>query len=387
MITLVVCICFLLPLKANAAQTKMYGIYEYEVKGSKVKIVGYDGEKIDKRNIYRLVIPEEIEGKKVVSVEFYLVSELEEEVSRYIEEIVIPRYVKNIDIESIFGLEKIIVSEENPYFSSENGILYNKNKAALVRCPRLKYGKIKIPSGVKTLQRGCFFACEEVTEIVLPDSIKNIKELAFCGCEYLRTVNLPKNLKKIEGDMFAECEKLEEIKIPNSVTEIDDRAFEKCRNLKKIHIPVKVKKIGEDAFSGCDSLKEVTIPKNVMALGQGAFYKCKNLKSVSFAKKSRIDRIKVYTFDGCSKLKTIQLPPKLERIQICAFKDCDQLKEIEMPVSVEYIHKKAFSKYDKYLNTNDKTVIRGLRIKAPKGSYAYNFAEKYKEYGFEAVEN
>ena len=84
-------------------------------------------------------IPEEIDGKPVIKLSGYLDdTDLEQPFYEWgscfnnkgeIEEIIIPSAVKEIvnDVFDIGHIKKIEVSKDNPYYSSKNGILYNKD--------------------------------------------------------------------------------------------------------------------------------------------------------------------------------------------------------------------------------------------------------------------
>lgn len=85
-------------------------------------------------------IPEEIDGKPVIKLSGYLYDSEPLEQPFYewvscfnnkaeIEEIIIPSTVKEIvnDVFDIGHIKKIEVSKDNPYYSSKNGILYNKD--------------------------------------------------------------------------------------------------------------------------------------------------------------------------------------------------------------------------------------------------------------------
>ncbi len=98
-------------------------------------------------------------------------------------------------------LEEIIVDEDNQTFSSDNGVLFSKDKKILYRIP---------------------MAVEEFT---VPEGVTEIADGAFYGCGALKKISLPQTLVKIGKKAFENCRELVEITIPQSVELIDEYAF------------------------------------------------------------------------------------------------------------------------------------------------------------------
>ena len=124
-------------------------------------------------------------------------------------------------------LEKIEVSQDNPYFSSQDGILYNKDFTELIRCPRnIQLTSITIPSSVIRIAPLAFQKCNKLISVNIPDSCHEIGESAFRSCDELRNVNLPSSLKCIETFLFIGCNSLRELIIPEGVTVIKEGALQ-----------------------------------------------------------------------------------------------------------------------------------------------------------------
>lgn len=64
-----------------------------------------------------------------------------------------------------YNLQNIFVEESNPYFSEDDGILYNKDMSELLLYPQMKQGKCVIPVSVKRVSRGAFASATKLTEI------------------------------------------------------------------------------------------------------------------------------------------------------------------------------------------------------------------------------
>ncbi len=88
----------------------------------------------------------------------------------YCKEIKIPAGVKNIS-QTSYGINSgITVDENNSYYSSEDGTLFNKDKTKLLNYHNI-YG---------------------ITSYTVPSSVTYIADSAFSGSDYLENINLPR---------------------------------------------------------------------------------------------------------------------------------------------------------------------------------------------------
>lgn len=141
----------------------------------------------------------------------------------------------------------------------------------------------------------------------------------------IKHITLPIELKSIARYAFAKCNKLISITLSNGVTIIDDYAFENCT-----------------------SLTAITIPASVKSIGAGAFHNCVNLENVIFAPHSQLYNIGdpfvyqwVGTFESCSKLNSITLPPSLYSLGNRSFLGCS-LTTITIPDQVYALRRETF---------------------------------------------
>lgn len=78
-----------------------------------------------------------------------------------------------------FCLKEIIVDPENATYSSEDGILFNKDKSLLILCPMGKRDtNYKIPEGVVRIEEYAF-SCSFIDHITIPSSVESIGNDAF----------------------------------------------------------------------------------------------------------------------------------------------------------------------------------------------------------------
>lgn len=173
------------------------------------------------------------------------------------EKLYIPKSVRDIGsyaFDYVGKLKEFIVSEDNMHYSSENGVLFNKNKTELIKCPRGKTGTYTIPNSVEYLTKSAFSYCS------------------------LDSINLPSNLESIEDDVFSVCKELTSITIPEGVTAIGNMAFLYCEKLVSVNLPNSLERIGEESFSCCNSLEQIYIPANVREIDPIAFWHSDNIK-------------------------------------------------------------------------------------------------------------
>ena len=214
---------------------------------------------------------------------------------RKLENIDIPNNVSIIGDSAFYGcysLENFNVYESNEYYSSESGVLFNKDMTTLIR----------------------YAIGNEQTSYVIPTSVTNITQEAFEGCTYL-----------------------ENVEIPNSVTSLDYRIFAFSRKLQSVILPNGLKTIGDGVFYGCNSLKSIVIPKGVTSIGSTVFDCCTSLEKVEFESGSNLKTIDNSAFLSCVSLTSIILPTGLTTLGNRVFAYCNNLKTVHIPQTVTSI--------------------------------------------------
>ena len=263
----------------------------------------------------------------------------------------------NLEIFMYLSAENIVVSKNDPKYTSIDGLLYTKDGKSLVRIPNLRK-KAVIADGCEEFCTTAvewagdddgdpYMGCEDLKTIVLPESIRTIntkKHLTRWGTssyaeehhtdktDYISFTIANKNmpweqvsllhkkfntpyetLQKEVPAVFGQgaeqgfitpkdgtvllkyVGKDDNVCIPQGITKIEKNAFASS-TLKNVVFPEGLEKIGENAFANCKKLTKVTIPKSVDIIDQDAFSKCKNLKKITF--KGTPSDISPYAFDG-----------------------------------------------------------------------------------------
>ncbi len=173
----------------------------------------------------------------------------------------IPYSVSKIE-ENVFynckNLISFIVDSSNPNYSSEEGVLFNKDKTVLISYPIKKTGSYIIPNSVVSIGSYTFSNCIYLTSVIIPNSVISIGISAFSFCVGLNSTFIPNSVIIIGESAFWQTG-LTSIIIPDSVTEIGDFAFGMCENLTKLTISNSLNKIGLCAFTYCSNLTEIHI--------------------------------------------------------------------------------------------------------------------------------
>ena len=117
---------------------------------------------------------------------------------------------------------------------------------------------IVIPNGVTIIGESAFESMYPVEKIVIPDSVTKIGTGAFAGCG-LKSIQLPNQLTVIEGGLLQGCESLTNIVIPSNVISIGNGAFYHCTSIESIIIPSSVTNMGEYVFYGWESNQSIGI--------------------------------------------------------------------------------------------------------------------------------
>lgn len=100
-------------------------------------------------------------------------------------EVTIPANTATVGDEAFMkcsALKSIVVEKGSQNYCSENGVLYDKSKTTLLKCPEGKEGELVIPNGVKKISHGALANCK-ITEVTIPNSLIEIGKYSFSGCE------------------------------------------------------------------------------------------------------------------------------------------------------------------------------------------------------------
>ena len=108
-----------------------------------------------------------------------------------IKEISIPAKVSKIyNINSLKGLTRVTVDNNNNQYSSIDGIVYTKDAKVLLACPLAYEGAVKVADNATTIKAGAMFGCANVTSVDLPESMEKFSFREFSKMPQLESINL-----------------------------------------------------------------------------------------------------------------------------------------------------------------------------------------------------
>ena len=94
--------------------------------------------------------------------------------------------IGNNALDNCKSLTSITVDENNKYYSSKDGVLFNKDRTVLILYPRSNNRKSYIiPDSVTTIEDWAFESCNSLTGILIPDSVTSIELNSFSWIETL----------------------------------------------------------------------------------------------------------------------------------------------------------------------------------------------------------
>lgn len=292
----------LVSILSDYASAEMSGDWTYAVTNNQATITNYSGSATE------IVVPTALEGIPVVKLGenwppvFYkndnslpitkvTIPEGIKTIGDYafynnqLTEIIVPSSLTEIEDYAFWyneGLEKVTVSDTNPNYTDEDGILYNKSKTSLLRYPQGRSSTtFSIPATVTIVGTYAFSGSKSLTEISIPNSVVSIESDVFSNCSGLLGIDLPGSITSISAHTFAGCSSMTSITLPDSITSIGGEAFVSCTSLASVTIPNSVTTIHGSAFRGCDSLVNIKIPESVTYLGSDIFESSPNVANVT----------------------------------------------------------------------------------------------------------
>lgn len=122
--------------------------------------------------------------------------------------VTIPANVVSIGLFAFAGcdsLASIIVDASNPFYSSSDGVLFDKNQTTLLQWPGGKASSYTIPSGVTSIGAGAFYYCSTLTSITIANDVGEIGPYAFELCGSLTNVVIGSRVTTIGDSAFYYC--------------------------------------------------------------------------------------------------------------------------------------------------------------------------------------
>ena len=346
-------------------------IYEYSLKtDDTVCITG-----VNQKELADLVIPSEIDGKAISEIADHSFDGCSAN------DIAIPASVEAIGDNAFANCKNLInvnVDENNTYYTSDHGILFNDKKTKLIYYPDgKKLGEIVISgecgseakwrlydSGVlliagkgkmadyeKAEQQPWAEYRNNITSVVFDGYITHIGDRVFLDCSNIRFCILPESITEIGLWSFSHCNSMEEIIIPSSVVSIKMGAFEKSENIKTVVLGKSLRELDRTFMCDCRKTESITVSSDnpYFTSIDGALYN-KDVTDLILIPKGISgqfiipDTVEVIGNYACqfSNYSEIVLPSSLKSFGFASMSWCDNMTSITIPLSVKSINKWAF---------------------------------------------
>jgi len=188
-------------------------------------------------------------------------------------EVVIPASVTSIGdtpFSNCSSLQSISVDPENAQYSSNGGVLFDKEQTLLIQFPCGLAGNYVVPQGVTTIGRLAFDNCS-VTDVSIAESVSEIGIAAFYACDSLVSVSIGAGVTTISIYAFYGCISLTSVSFPGGLESIQSNAFQSCWSLEEIIFPTSVSSIGDSAFASCMYLERARFLGDAPTLGSAVF--------------------------------------------------------------------------------------------------------------------
>ncbi len=324
-----------------------------------------------------IVVPAQIEGLPVTRFAAPIRNDLVggTPTNWTLEKITIPATVTAFSLANCVGLKEIILDENNPEWTTLDGVLFNKDMTLLKQYPigreadsytipetvteiassafsQSTLKSVIFPDGLTAIGGSAFSECDGLTEIILPDSVTTVGDDAFSRCDTLTRVHLSEGLTKINKTMFIFCPKLSEVNFPEALTEIGEAAFYGTA-LTEAVIPEQVTKLADNVFTGCTELVRAEIPAAAAELGKYVFSGCTKLTGIyvdadnpSYCDLDGVlltkDMTTILEYPDSYPAKHYTIPACVTTIGGQAFTDTVTLESIVIPETVTKIGNLAF---------------------------------------------
>ncbi len=297
------------------------------------------------------------------------------ELTRYIgaeKEIYVP---ERIGPRRVTGLGEYAFSPEQP------------GLRAVERAVREEIAGVCLPAGVRRIGENAFRGCRSLNALLLPEDPESVGSGAFAGTPWWESLpeggvyfgaifyryrgNMPPDLAlsvregtvRIAPAALRDRPELGEVRLPEGAESVGAMAFYNDTGLSRIALPASLREIGDYAFYGCEALEEIAFPAALRRLGQRAFRGCLRLRSVALP--GGLREIQSESFYRCESLRTAELGPGAERLGDRAFYGCRALERLTLPGSLTSIGERALDGCPR------------LTLRAPRGSFALDYAEKH----------
>lgn len=204
---------------------------------------------------------------------------------------------------------RFIYVNENGYFSTTvDGMNFD------IFSPSSKYARLR---GNK--YTGDFVVPASITVNGTDYKVVEVGSYAFDGCGEITSITLPEGLLAINSYAFRKTNKLATMKLPSTVQFVATGLFNASTAIKEVDMNcVGITRVENVTFQNCTALEKVILPPNCIYLGASCFSGCKALTTLSNT--DQLEVIMSAVFQDTPNCK-FNLPSKLTTLENTAFKN------------------------------------------------------------------
>ncbi|MDE6029808.1 MAG: leucine-rich repeat protein [Clostridiales bacterium] len=238
-------------------------------------------------------------------------------------------------------LATLNVATGGAHYSSDDGILYNADKTALVYVPIARTKDINVPASVELVKNFAFYKNVGVQKVTFLERTSADVATQADGDEPT-TSAAPKGLVIGENAMATSAgafagSKVQEVYFPKHLSQITSYAFHGCTALTKIEFAqgtTGLTSIDSDAFNTDAALLSVILPDSVTTIGDRAFRGNSKLATFSVSANSKLTAIGVEAFYGTALTEFYVPAAQSFNLGVGAFSNCPKLATVHLPNTV-----------------------------------------------------
>ena len=208
-----------------------------------------------------VVIPSVIEGKEVLKIETFGGSNSFDPNAKYVEKVVVPDTVTNIDSEAFYGyksLKTVVLSKNLSWLGSE----------VFKDCENLENINIEECTQLDIINRDVFYNTG-IVEYIMPESITEYPGIR--GCKKLKSIHFHDKVVLIEEISY--CDSIEKIEFPDTIKTV--HKIEGCPALTEVVLSNGMEKAPQ--IRDCPALTSLILPDGIKEVTPYDFAGCENL--------------------------------------------------------------------------------------------------------------
>jgi len=124
--------------------------------------------------------------------------------------VTIPQSVTSLGAAVFVGcsLNSITVDSLNSFYSSVDGVLFNRSQTTLITYPAFKDGTYAVPESVTSIASWAFAYAKNLSSVTLGGNVTDIGSYGFAGCDNLSTVTMSSGIIRFGYAAFSSCSSL-----------------------------------------------------------------------------------------------------------------------------------------------------------------------------------